>query len=73
MDNEKSDYLGNVFDNNDNFDFDGVNISGNDSNLDDEIDMELNDNAPRVAAAVGDPTPARKQIFSDLEIPKVFK
>ena len=29
--------------------------------------MELNDNTPSVDAAIDDPTPARKQIFSDLE------
>ena len=29
--------------------------------------MELNDNTPSIAAAIDDPTPARKQIFSDLE------
>ena len=29
--------------------------------------MELGDNSPNVAIAIDDPTPARKQIFSDLE------
>ena len=27
--------------------------------------MELDDNTPSVAAAIDDPTPARKHIFSD--------
>ena len=67
LDNEESDYLGNVFENQDDVDFAGENISGSDSDLDDEIDMELDDNTPSVAAAIDDPTPARKQIFSDLE------
>ena len=67
LDNEESDYLGNVFENQDDVDIAGENISGSDSDLDDEIDMELDDNTPSVAAAIDDPTPARKQIFSDLE------
>ena len=67
LDNEESDYRGNVFENEDNVDFAGENISGSDSDPDDEIDMELDDNTPRVAAAIDDPTPACKQIFSDLE------
>ena len=29
--------------------------------------MELGDNSPNVAIAIDDPTPTRKQIFSDLE------
>ena len=29
--------------------------------------MEFDDNTSSVAAAIDDPTPARKQIFSDLE------
>ena len=52
-------------------------ISGSDSHPDDEIDMELDDNTPSVAAAIDNPTPANKQIFSDLEkvqiLQKVFK
>ena len=71
MDNEESDYLGNVFENENDVDFTDGNISGSYSDPDDEIDMELDDNPPSVAAAIGDPTPARKQIFSDLE--KVLK
>ena len=71
MDNEESDYLGNVFENEDDVDFTDGNISGSDSDPDDEIDMELDDNPLSVAAAIDDPTPARKQIFSDLE--KVLK
>ena len=67
MDNEESDYLGNVFENEDDVDFAGENISGSDSDPDDEIDMELDDNTPSVATAIDDATPARKQIFSDLE------
>ena len=67
MDNEESDYLGNVFENEDDVDFAGENISGSDSDPDNEIDMELNYNTPSVAAAIEDPTPALKQIFSDLE------
>ena len=67
LDNEESDYLGNVFENEDDVDFAGENISGSDSDPDDEIDMELDDNTPSVAAAIDDATPARKQIFSDLE------
>ena len=61
------DYLGNVFENEGDVDFAGENISGSDSDPDDEIDMELDDNTPSVAAAIDDPTPARKQIFSNLE------
>ena len=67
LDNEKSDYLGNVFENEDNVDFAGENISGSDSDSDNEIDMELDDNTPSVAAAIDDSTPVRKQIFSNLE------
>ena len=67
LDNKKSDYLGNVFENEDYVDFAGENISGSDSDPDDDIDMEFDDNTPSVAAAIDDPTPARKQIFSDLE------
>ena len=70
LDNEKKDYLGNVFQNKDNVDFAGENISGSDSNPDYEIDMELDNNTPSVAAATDNPTLACKQIFSDLE--KVF-
>ena len=66
MDNEESDYRGNIFENEDNVDFAGENISGSDSDPDDKIDMELDDNMLNVAAAIDDPTPARKQIFSDL-------
>ena len=66
MDNEESDYRGNFFENEDNVDFAGENISGSDSDPDDKIDMELDDNTLNVAAAIDDPTPARKQIFSDL-------
>ena len=67
LDNEESDYLGNVFENEDDVDFAGENISGSDSDPDDEIDMELDGNTPSVAAAIDNPTPACKQIFSDLE------
>ena len=67
LDNEESDYLGNVFENEDDVHFAGENISGSDSDPDYEIDMELNDNTPSVDAAIDDPTPACKQIFSDLE------
>ena len=67
LENEESDYLGNVFENEDDVDFAGENISGSDSDPDNEIDMELNYNTPSVAAAIEDPTPALKQIFSDLE------
>ena len=67
LDNEEKDYLGNVFQNEDNADFASENISGSDSNPDDEIDMELDNNTPSVAAATDDPTPACKQIFFDLE------
>ena len=77
LDNEESDYLGNVFEIEDNVHFAGENISGSDSHPDDEIDMELDDNTPSVAAAIDNPTPANKQIFSDLEkvqiLQKVFK
>ena len=66
MDNEESDYRGNFFENEDNVNFVGENISGCDSDPDDKIDMELDDNMLNVAAAIDDPTPARKQIFSDL-------
>ena len=44
LDNEESDYLGNVFENEHDVDFAGENISGRDSDPDDEIDMELDDN-----------------------------
>ena len=64
--NKESDYLGNNFENGDDVDFAGENISGS-SNSDDEINRKLDDNTPNVAAAIDDPTPARKQIFSDLE------
>ena len=47
LDNKESDYLGNVFHNEDGVDFAGENISGSDSNAADKIDMELNDNAPK--------------------------
>ena len=67
FDNEESYYLGNVFENEDDVNFVDENISGSDSDPDDEIDMELDDNTPSVAAAIDDHTPARKQIFSDLE------
>ena len=67
MDNEESDYLGNVFENEDDVDFAGENISGSDSDPDNEIHMELDYNTLSVAAAIEDPTPALKQIFSDLE------
>ena len=67
LENEESDYLGNVFENEDDVDFAGENISGSDSDPDDEIDMELDGNTPSVAAAIDNPTPACKQIFSDLE------
>ena len=67
LDNEESDYLGNVFENEDVVDFSSENISGSDSDPDDEIDMELDGNTPSVAAAIDNPTPACKQIFSDLE------
>ena len=67
MDNEESDYLGNVFENENDVDLAGENISDSNSDPDDEIDMGLDDNTPNVAAAVDDPTPVRKQIFSDLE------
>ena len=45
-DNEESDYLGNVFEN-----FAGENISGSDSDPDDEIDMELDDNTPKCSSS----------------------
>ena len=64
--NEESDYLG-VFENEDVVDFAGENVSGSDTDPDDETEMELDDNTPSVAAAIDDPTPARKQTFSDLE------
>ena len=67
LDNEESDYLGNVFENEDDVDFAGENISGSDSDPDNEIYMELDDSTQSVAAAIEDPTPALKQIFSDLE------
>ena len=67
LENEESDYLGNVFENEDDVDFAAENISGSDSDPDDETDIELDDNTPSVAAGIDDPTPARKQIFSDLE------
>ena len=67
LDNEESDYLGNVFENEDVVDFSSENISGSDSDPDDEIDMELDGNTPSVSAAIDNPTPACKQIFSDLE------
>ena len=67
LDNEESDYLGNVLEDEDDVDFAGENISGSDSDPDDEIDMELDDNTPSVAAAIDNATPARKQIFSNLE------
>ena len=67
LDNEESDYLGNVFENEDDVDFAGENISGSDSDPDNETDMELDYNTLSVAAAIEDPTPALKQIFSDLE------
>ena len=47
LDNEESDYLGNVSENED-VDFAGENISGSDSDPEDEIDMELDDNTPSV-------------------------
>ena len=65
--NDESGYFGNVFENEDDVDFAGENISGSDSDPDDEIDMELDGNTPSVAAAIDNPTPAYKQIFSDLE------
>ena len=67
LENEESDYLGNVFENEDDVDFAGENISGSDSDPDNETDMELDYNTLSVAAAIEDPTPALKQIFSDLE------
>ena len=67
LDNEESDYLGNVQENEDNVDFASENISGSGSDPPYEIDMELDDNTPSVAAAVDDPTPASKQVFYDLE------
>ena len=47
LDNEESDYLGNVSENED-VDFAGENISGSDSDPEDETDMELDDNTPSV-------------------------
>ena len=67
LDNEESNYLGNGFENKDDVYFAGENISGSVSDPDSEIDTELDDNTPMVAAAIDDPTPAHKQIFSDLE------
>ena len=67
LDNEESDYLGNVFENEDDVDIAGENISGSGSDPDDEIHMELDYSTPSVAAAIDDLTPARKQIFSNLE------
>ena len=70
LDSEESDYLVNVFENEDNVYFAGENISGSDSDPEDETDMELDEKTLSVAAAIDDPTPARKQIFSGLV--KVF-
>ena len=67
LDNEESDYLGNVFENEDDVDIAGENVSGSGSDPDDEIHMEIDYSTPSVAAAIDDLTPARKQIFSDLE------
>ena len=67
LDNEESDYLDNVFENENDVSFAVEIISGSDSDPDDEIDMELDDNTPIVAAVIEDPTPARNQIFSHLE------
>ena len=67
LDNEESNYLGNGFENKDDVYFAGENISGSVSDPDSEIDTELDDNTPMVAAAIDDPTPAHKQILSDLE------
>ena len=44
LDNEESDYLGNVFENEGDIDIVGENISCSDSDPDDKIAMELNDN-----------------------------
>lgn len=67
LDNEESDYLGNVFENDNDVDLAGENISDSDSDPDDEIDIGLDDNTPNVAAVVDDPTPVCKQMSSDLE------
>ena len=67
LDNEQSDYLGNVFENENDVDLAGENISDSNSDPDEKIDMGLDDNTLNVAAAFDDPTPVRKQIFSDLE------
>ena len=66
LNDEESDYV-NVFENEGNVHFCGENISGSDSDADDEIDMELDDNTTMTEAAIDDPTPARKRIFFDLE------
>ena len=67
LDNEESDYLGNVFENENDVDLAGENISDSNLDPDEEIDMGFEDNTPNVAAAVDDPTPVCRQIFSDLE------
>ena len=51
LDNEESDYLGNVFENEDVVDFSSENISGSDSDPDDEIDMELDDNTSKCSSS----------------------
>ena len=73
--NEEKDFLGNVFENEDDVDFAGENISGSDSDPDDEIDMDLDDKTPSVATAIDDPTPACNLMFSSLDkvIQKVVK
>ena len=67
MNDEESDYLANVFENEDNVHFRGKHISGSDSDTDDEIDMELDGNTQSVAAAIDDHTTAHKEIFFNLE------
>ena len=60
--------VGNVFENEDDVDFAGENISGSDSDPDDEIDTKFDENTQSVAAPIDDPTPARKQnIFQPWE------
>ena len=51
LDNEESDYLGNVFENEDVVDFSSENISGSDSDPDDEIDMELDDSTSKFSSS----------------------
>ena len=48
LDNEESDYLGNVFENEGDIDIVGENISGSGSDPDDKIAMELNDNIVQI-------------------------